>query len=197
MSIKNTARDYGTIAKWLHWGTALLFLAAYVSVYYRQWFTEAKTPQNWTALQLHLSFGVSIAVIVALRLIWRWLNTQPTAEPGTRIEHLAAHLGHYALYAVMIIAPLTGYIGTGVDTEFFFLFDIPKFESTALFTALVEQGMGLSFAEFEKPIDFIHKEILGAWLIWILILGHIAAALYHHLVKRDRTLLKMTHGGEH
>ncbi|WP_125717378.1 cytochrome b [Pseudoalteromonas rubra] len=196
MSIKNTARDYGTIAKWLHWGTALLFLAAYVSVYYRQWFTEAKTPQNWTALQLHLSFGVSIAVIVALRLIWRWLNTQPTAEPGTRIEHLAAHLGHYALYAVMIIAPLTGYIGTGVDTEFFFLFDIPKFESTALFTALVEQGMGLSFAEFEKPIDFIHKEILGAWLIWILILGHIAAALYHHLVKRDRTLLKMTHGGE-
>ncbi len=190
------ARDYGTIAKWLHWGTALLFLAAYVSVYYRQWFTEAKTPQNWTALQLHLSFGVSIAVIVALRLIWRWLNTQPTAEPGTRIEHLAAHLGHYALYAVMIIAPLTGYIGTGVDTEFFFLFDIPKFESTALFTALVEQGMGLSFAEFEKPIDFIHKEILGAWLIWILILGHIAAALYHHLVKRDRTLLKMTHGGE-
>ncbi|RZM81322.1 cytochrome B [Pseudoalteromonas rubra] len=196
MSIKNTARDYGTIAKWLHWGTALLFLAAYVSVYYRQWFTEAKTPQNWTALQLHLSLGVSIAVIVALRLIWRWLNTQPTAEPGTRIEHLAAHLGHYALYAVMIIAPLTGYIGTGVDTEFFFLFDIPKFESTALFTALVEQGMGLSFAEFEKPIDFIHKEILGAWLIWILILGHIAAALYHHLVKRDRTLLKMTHGGE-
>nr|KJZ08717.1 cytochrome B561 [Pseudoalteromonas rubra] len=196
MSMKNTARDYGTIAKWLHWGTALLFLAAYVSVYYRQWFTEAKTPQNWTALQLHLSFGVSIAVIVALRLIWRWLNTQPTAEPGTRIEHLAAHLGHYALYAVMIIAPLTGYIGTGVDTEFFFLFDITKFESTALFTALVEQGMGLSFAEFEKPIDFIHKEILGAWLIWILILGHIAAALYHHLVKRDRTLLKMTHGGE-
>ncbi|KNC68737.1 cytochrome b [Pseudoalteromonas ardens] len=196
MSIKNTSRDYGTIAKWLHWGTALLFLAAYVSVYYRQWFTEAKTPENWTALQLHLSFGVSIAVIVALRLIWRWLNTAPSAEPGTRIEHLAAHLGHYALYAVMIIAPLTGYVGTGVDTEFFFLFDIPKFESTALFNALIEQGMGLSFAEFEKPIDFIHKEILGAWLVWLLILGHAAAALYHHLVKRDRTLLKMTRGGE-
>ncbi|MCG7536609.1 cytochrome b [Pseudoalteromonas sp. OOF1S-7] len=196
MSIKNTARDYSTIAKWLHWGTALLFLAAYVSVYYRQWFTEAKTPQNWTALQLHLSIGMSIAVIVALRIIWRWLHATPAAEPGTHIEHLAAHLGHYALYAVMIIAPLTGYMGTGVDTEFFFLFDIPKFESTALFTALVEQGMGLSFNEFEMPIDFIHKEVLGAWLIWILILGHALAALYHHFIKRDRTLLKMTLGGE-
>ncbi|MEQ3450665.1 MULTISPECIES: cytochrome b [unclassified Pseudoalteromonas] len=196
MGMKNTARNYGTIAKWLHWGTALLFLAAYVSVYYRQWFTDAQTAQNWTALQLHLSFGISIAVIVTLRVIWRWFNTTPAAEPGTPIEHLAAHFGHYALYAVIIIAPLTGYIGTGVDTEFFFLFDIPKFETTAVFTVLVEHGMGLSFAEFEQPIDFIHKEILGAWLIWMLILGHAAAALYHHFVKRDRTLLKMTHGGE-
>ena len=40
MSMNNTASAYGSIAKWLHWSTALLFLAAYVSVYYRQWFTE-------------------------------------------------------------------------------------------------------------------------------------------------------------
>ncbi|WP_414813145.1 hypothetical protein [Pseudoalteromonas sp. R3] len=38
--------------------------------------------------------------------------------------------------------------------------------------------------------------MLGTWLIWMLILGHAAVALYHHFVKRDRTLLKMTHGGE-
>jgi cytochrome b561 len=35
---------------------------------------------------------------------------------------------------------------------------------------------------------------MGAWLVWMLILGHIAAAMYHHFIKRDRTLLKMTHG---
>ena len=194
MTIKNTERDYGSIAKLLHWLTALLFLASYCAVYYRQWFTEKETPENWTALQLHLSVGVSLAVIVLLRIVWRNLNQQPKPEPGTKVEHLAAHIGHYALYFVMIAMPITGYIGTGVDTEFFFLFDIPKFESTALFQFMVADGLGLTFKEFEKPIDFFHKEIMGAWVVWLLILGHIAAALYHHFVKKDRTLKRMTSG---
>lgn len=194
MQIKNTRNNYGKIAKWFHWGTALLFLGVYMSVYYRHWFTEYGTPENWTALQLHLSIGVSIGVIVILRIIWRIINISPDEEPGTKIEHLAAHLGHYALYAIMIIMPLTGYIGTGVNTEFFFLFDIPKFETTALFNMLVTDGLGITFKEFEEPIDFIHKDILGAWLVWMLILGHVLAALYHHFGKKDRTILKMTSG---
>lgn len=192
MTIRNTPYQYGSIAKWLHWTTALLFLASYISVYYRHWFTEDKTPENWAALQLHLSIGISIAVIVALRIIWRITNRVPDLEPGTRWEHLAAHAGHYALYAVMIIMPITGYLGTGVDTEFFFLFDIPKFASTPMFDTLVHNGLGLTFDEFEAPLDFIHKKIMGKWLVWMLILGHVAAALYHHFVKQDRTLRKMT-----
>ncbi|MCR6665078.1 MULTISPECIES: cytochrome b [Methyloversatilis] len=195
MSLKNTAANYGRIAKWFHWTTAALFLAAYVSVYYRQWFTEKQTPENMTALQIHLSVGVSIAVIVALRVIWRLMNRAPADEPGTPLAHLAAHMGHLALYAVMIVAPITGYLGTGVSTDFFFLFEIPKFESTALFQSVVAEGMGLDFKTFEKPIDFIHKDVLGAWLIWLLVLGHAGAALYHHFVLRDRTLVKMTSGG--
>jgi len=192
MNIKNTSHSYGTIAKYLHWLTALLFLGAYMSVYYRHWFTEEQTPENWTALQLHLSIGVTIGVLVILRIIWRITNPTPNLEPGTKLEHLAAHAAHYALYAIMIIAPLTGYLGTSVNTEYFFLFDIPKFDSTALYTSLVENKLGLSYEEFEEPIDFIHKRILGEWLVWLLILGHACAALYHHFVKQDRTLLKMT-----
>ena len=192
MSLKNTAEDYGSIAKWLHWSTAVLFLGSYISVYYRHWFTEKDTPENWIALQLHLSVGVSIAVIVALRIIWRMRNRGPDPEPGTKYEHMAAHVGHLALYAVMIIMPVTGYIGTGVNTEYFFLFDIPKFEDTQLFTTIVSDGLGVTFKEFEKPVDFIHKDIMGAWVVWLLILGHVSAALYHQFVKKDRTLYKMT-----
>ena len=84
MTLKNTADNYGTIAKWLHWLTALLFLGSYVSVYYRHWFTEAKTPENWTALQLHLSIGVTIGVIVLLRILWRIANRHPDPVPGSR-----------------------------------------------------------------------------------------------------------------
>ena len=194
MTIKNTADNYGAIAKWLHWLTAALFLASYCAVYYRHWFTEEKTPENWVALQLHLSIGISIAVIVLLRIAWRISNRLPEPEPGTQHEHLAARAGHYALYAIMIIMPITGYIGTGVATEFFFLFDIKKFEDTRLFTLLVRDDLGMTFEEFEKPVDFVHKNILGAWLVWLLIAGHVMAALYHHFVKKDRTVYRMTIG---
>jgi cytochrome b561 len=192
MTIRNTPDNYGSIAKWLHWTTAVLFLAAYCAVYYRHWFTEKETPENWMALQLHLSVGVTIAVVVALRIIWRAMNRVPDPEPGTHFQHLAAHAGHYALYAIMVIMPVTGYLGTGVNTDYFFLFELPKFEDTQLFAVLVSDGLGLSFKEFEKPVDFIHKDVLGAWVVWLLILGHISAALYHHIVKKDRTMYRMT-----
>jgi len=169
-----------------------LFLGAYISVYYRHWFTEVKTPENWSALQLHLSFGISIGVFVLLRVIWRLVNIQPFEEPGTALAHKSAKLGHYLLYAIMIAMPVTGYLGTGVATEFFFLFDIAKFPDTWVFTHFIEQVMGLKFLDFETPIDFIHKEILGQWIVWMLILGHVFAALYHRLVKKDRTLKKMS-----
>ena len=194
MALKNSKDNYGSIAKWIHWSMVFLFLGSYCAVYFRHWFTEEKTPENWTALQLHLSFGMTIAAMVVLRIIWRNLNRTPCQEPGTKFAHLAAHLGHYALYAVMILMPLTGYIGTGVNTEYFFLFDIPKFESTALFQVLVTNWMGLSFKEFEVPVDFIHKELMGKWFVWILIAGHAMAAMYHHFIKKDRTLIKMTKG---
>ncbi|MGB5438033.1 MAG: cytochrome b [Gammaproteobacteria bacterium] len=190
----NTAQNYGRIARWLHWGTALLFLLAYCAVYYRHWFTEKETPENMIALQLHLSAGISIGVVVILRIIWRNMNVQPAFEAAPRWQHFLAHSAHYVLYVIMIVMPLTGYIGTGIATEYFYLFQIPKFEETWLFDVFVWGTLGLTFEEFEEPVDFFHKEIMGAWLVWILIAGHAAAALYHHFINKDRTLIKMTGG---
>lgn len=194
MNIRNTKDNYGLVAKTLHWVTAALFLGSYISVYYRHWFTHEGTPENWTALQLHLSIGISVAVIVVLRILWRFFDLSPELESQSRPERTLVHLGHYSLYAVMIVAPLTGYLGTSVGTEFFSLFEIPMFEETGLFTALVTDTLGISFETFEEPVDFIHKSILGEWFVWMLIAGHVVAALYHHLVKRDRTLKRMTNG---
>ncbi len=190
----NTQKDYGSIAKWLHWGTAIIMLALYPSVYFRHWFTEKGTSINWTALQLHMSFGMTLGALVLLRLIWRFKEVQPDHELGSKIEHMMASIGHKALYVIMIIAFVSGYLGTGSNTEFFFIFDIPKFEDTSVFSIVVAQELGMTFDEFEAPVDFLHKKILGKWLVWLLIVGHIFAALYHHFVKKDRTLVKMTFG---
>ncbi|MCO1334974.1 cytochrome b [Microbulbifer sp. OS29] len=192
MSLKNQSDSYGSVAKWLHWLIALLFLGSYITVYSRQWFTEEETPENWITLQLHLSIGVTIGVLVILRIIWRLASPPPKLEPGPPLQHFAAHAGHLLLYIVMVITPLTGYMGTGTNTDYLFLFEIPKFESTRIFTSLVQDRLGISFEQFEKPVDFIHKEVLGEWLVWILILGHVMAALYHHYIRRDRTLIRMT-----
>ena len=194
MSLKNTAANYGSVAKWVHWGTALLFLVSFGSVYLREWLTEPKTPANMAALHIHLSVGISLGVIVALRVIWRLMNRAPQNEPGSPMAHRAAHAGHLALYAVMILAPVTGYLATGLNANYFFLFEIPSFKNTELFQVVVVEGMGLDFKTFREPLSFIHKEILGTWLIGLLVLGHAGAALYHHYVLRDRTLVKMTTG---
>ncbi|GAB2902475.1 cytochrome b [Microbulbifer echini] len=196
MGIRNNSYDYGSIAKWLHWSVALLFLGSYISVYYRQWFTQEETPENWIALQLHLSIGVTIGALVLLRIFWRLTNPTPRLEPGSRLEHIATHTGHFLLYVVMILSPLTGYLGTGVNTEYFFLFEIPQFADTSFFTNIMQNTMGMTFKQFEEPIDFIHKEVLGEWLVWLLILGHALAALYHHFIKKDRTLVRMTTGNK-
>lgn len=191
MALRNTTTSYGSIAKFMHWFIALLFLAAYCAVYYRHWFTEPKTPPNMTALHLHLSFGISIGVFVLLRVIWRLSNPIPKEPPGSRLEHLAAKTAHMLLYFFMITMPITGYIGTGVATEFFYLFQIPKFEDTALFQWLFVDTFGVTFKEFEKPVDFLHKDIGGAVVVWLLIVGHIGAALFHHYYKKDDVLVRM------
>ena len=196
MQYKNTQQEYGRIARWLHWGTALLFLLVYCAVYYRHWFTVKQTPENMIALQLHLSAGISIAVVVVLRIIWRNINIQPALEPGPRWQQVLAHSAHYVLYALMILMPVSGYVGTGIATEFFYLFQFPKFEDTWLFEVFVWDYLGLTFKEFEEPIDYFHKNIMGAWLVWIFIFGHSMAALYHHFVLKDHTLLKMLSPGK-
>ncbi len=120
------------------------------------------------------------------------MNVQPKHEPGPRWAHWAADIGHFALYAVMIIAPVTGYLGTYVGAKWFFLFQLPAIDDFGFFTRYVTDNLGTTLEEFEKPIDFLHKQILGAKLIWLLIVGHIAAALFHHFKLKDRTLQKMT-----
>jgi len=181
----NSSERYGSIAQALHWSIAVLFLVCYVAVYYRHWFTLPKTPANWLALQTHLVAGVAVAALVVARVFWFFRSIQPDDPPGTRFEHLASHGMHRALYLFMIVMPISGYLGTGVAIEFMGLGDIPSFKDTGLFKSL-----GVVWETFEKPVDFVHKNS-GAYLVWVLVLLHASAALFHHYVKRDDVLRRM------
>jgi cytochrome b561 len=191
MLLRNSRDRYGLVAQTLHWIVAVLFAVSYCSVYYRHWFTEKQTPENWLALQLHLAAGITVGVFVALRVAWRLTNAQPDEPPGSRLEHFAARSAHFLLYAFMIVMPITGYLGTGVATDSLWgVGDVPSFRNTALFHTVFVNGLGLTWEQFEAPIDFIHKNS-GAYLVWVLVLVHVAAALYHHWVRRDSVLRRM------
>jgi cytochrome b561 len=195
--IKNSNLTYGSIAKWLHWLTALCILVAYVAVYYGQWFAEPGTPDRRAITGIHTMFGFSVLILVLPRLIWKLVNLSPNPDPVPRWQRIASRLNHGALYFVMIAMPLAGWMGFGGRTiNIFWLFEVPTFRHTELFAWLVEGKLGLTFEVWEVPIDFFHKQVGGAWLVWMLIAVHVGAALYHHRVRKDDTLRRMLPGAK-
>lgn len=171
----------------LHWIVALLFLGAYAAVYYYEWFTERGTPANITSVRLHFTFGFSIGVFVLLRIIWRLTHRAPALLPAPAWEHLAARAVHGLLYLFMIGMPLTGYLGTKGGGGFL---GVPAFPDTALYQWLVTDTLGLTWDQWRKPFGAFHF-FSGGNVVWVLIVIHTLAALYHQFHKRDALMRRM------
>lgn len=191
MPWKNTRDSFGIVARLFHWTSAAAFILAYVVVYYLLWLVDKEAPNRLPILNVHWALGLIVGFLVLPRLLWRLLDVTPDEVPGSPAEHLLARLAHWGLYALMIIMPLSGYLGTRLGTDFG-LFYIPSFKDTALFAWIAETWQ-ISWEQFEKPIDAVHH-ITGAWVAWVVVALHIAAALFHHWVRRDATLVRMLNG---
>ncbi len=167
------------------------FLLSYSSAYYSIWFTEDGIVANDIAVQIHITSGILVSTLILTRIFWRLTGPLPTPPPGEWYEHLIARLSHGTLYAFMIVMPITGYMGTYRDAEYL---GIKKFGDTSLF-AWIATTFETTWEEFEVRLDFIHRDILGSKLLWLLIVVHVAAAVFfHHLHRRDGTLLRMLPG---
>lgn len=190
--LRNTTDGFGLLARLFHWTTAACFIGAYIFIYYVLWFVvDKRDPAFLTYINIHWVLGCLVGFLVIPRLVWKLLNVQPQDVPGSPLEHWLAHAAHWGLYALMIVMPVTGYLGTSHYTSFG-LFIIPSFADTAAF-AWVSQITNMTFKEFEAPVDAIHH-FLGEWIAWPVVLLHIAAALYHHWVRRDQVLTRMWSG---
>ena len=202
--LKNTPERFGSVAKFFHWTMAAAFVLAYIVVYYVIWFIDPETsikpalfdiqPNGELVvpiLNIHWVLGVTIGVLVIPRWIWRMANVEPAPVPGSALEHLLARLAHWALYLFMLGMPLTGYLNT-YDPTNFGLFVIPAFRDTALFH-WASMTFGWTWEQVETPMYAIHK-FVGHWIAWVVVLLHIAAALFHHRVRKDATLVRMLPG---
>ncbi len=188
MQWRNSPTRFGFIAKFFHWASAAAFLAAYPVVYYVICFMDDSKPESWPVLNIHWVLGLLVGILVLPRLLWRLFDAQPQAVPGSALEHSLAQAAHWGLYGLLILQPLTGYLGTGAATNFG-LSSITGFNESALFT-WISQHYGLSWEAFEAPLDWVHH-FIGKWVAWVVVGLHVAAAVFHHRVRHDDVLKRM------
>ncbi|MGJ5149565.1 cytochrome b [Bradyrhizobium sp. HKCCYLR1023] len=148
---KNTTMEFGAIAKLFHWTGAAAFIAAYAVVYYVIWFMDDTSPDALPVLNVHWVLGMIVGLSVLPRLLWRLVNVQPDQPHASDAEAWLAHAAHWGLYVLLILMPLTGYIGTDAATDFG-AFALPNFRETALF-GWIETRWGITWEAFEPPVD--------------------------------------------
>ena len=118
---------YTPVAKGLHWLMAVLILGLLALGIYMS--DLPLSPQKLELYSWHKWFGVTVFLLLWLRLAWR-VTHRPPALPETLSApmRLAAHAGHAALYLLMLAIPLSGWLmssAKGFQTVWFGVLPIP------------------------------------------------------------------------
>ncbi|BAN50211.1 cytochrome b [Metapseudomonas resinovorans] len=180
MSLNNAPSRYGRLSIALHWLMLLLIAAVYACVEIKGNFPRgSETRQLLT--QWHFMLGLAVFFLVWLRLFAVIAYPTPAIRPTPPgWQNALSKLMHVALYALMIGAPLAGWLilSAGGRPIPFFGLELP---------ALIGPNKQLA-----GQIKELHElaGTAGYWLIGL----HAVAALFHHYVSRDNTLVRMLPG---
>lgn len=172
---------YDRILVLLHW---LLALALIGQLVLGLWMVDLpKEPPGYRGgwFNVHKSIGLVIAVFIVWRLGWRISHPVPAAvaASGTR-QHIVSKLNHGLMYVCMVAMPLSGFIGSN-----FSQYPIKFFGNTL--PRLFEPQ-----PDMKALLSEVHE--LFAFLFMALIALHLAAVVWHVLVKRDGLLQRMSWG---
>lgn len=180
MSARSSREHWGRVARFLHWGMAVLILAQLAL----GWLASdmARSPEKIQWMTGHKSLGITILLLAVFRIAWRVLHGRPAKPPGLpRWTRLAARLSHVALYVVMLALPLSGWLvasASRLPWKLWWWLEWPRLAGPD--PALKERAEALHEA--------------GAWLLAGLLAIHVGAALWHHFARRDQVLERMWSG---
>jgi cytochrome b561 len=180
--LTNSPNRYGTVPQFLHWMTVVLVIIAWTLGTFGDDLPEGG--DRATGLFIHVSAGLLILVALIMRLAWRVAVPPPPPEPNEFGRWLgafadpAALLAHYTLYALLIVVPVTGIV-----TQF------ARGEALPLFGLSEIPSPWIRDRAFAHSVKEIHE--IAAHALVIVALFHASAALMHHFVFRDNTLIRM------
>lgn len=169
---------YDKTTIWLHWLSALLVTALFVTAYLWNYQFERGSPPRKFLQSLHISLGILFTVVFLVRLFWRNSRGRKLASSETPLVRILSKSVHHLLYLLLACQVILGFLlrwAQGEPFLFFNLFSIPS-----------------AFAP-DKPLahwfEWFHN--YTAWTIIILAFGHAIAALAHHYVLKDDVLKRM------
>jgi cytochrome b561 len=161
----------------LHWLIALLiFIAFPLGIYMHD---LPLSPDKLRLYSYHKWIGVTVFALALVRVYWRATHVPPSLPDNMpNWEKFAAHATHYALYALIFIIPISGWLmssAKGFQTVWFGVLPLPDLLDK-------DKELGDLLLEVHKLLNF---------LLFGLVLGHVGAALKHHFIQHDDILARM------
>ncbi len=164
---------YVAPARWLHWLTAASILVILVAGFWMTFFEPEDEALKFRLYNIHESFGVTVFVLVLARLWVRWRNPPPPLPRGMpALMRLAAALNHAALYVLLLVQPVVGFLGTnawGFPLTWFGLVPIPS-----------PLGRHETLAPVLSQLHWF-----GAVAMLVLLAMHVGAVIHHTLIRKD------------
>ena len=176
MNLRNTTQRWGVIAQLFHWLIVALIL---VQVWLAVRADDLTGMGKLRELAKHKSVGITILMLVILRLLWRSQNPHPPLPDNLKpYERSLARFTHGALYTLLFAIPLSGWTmssARGFPVSWFGFFTLPDLvpKNRALYDWLM----------------MTHHTL--AWVLFAVIALHVAGALKHHFVHKDDVLKRM------
>ncbi len=177
-SLTQHGQKYGTPAIALHWLIAALMIAGFAL----GWFMTdipGFTPAKLRYYSWHKWIGCTVLALAIVRIAWRSGHAPPPLpDTSARWQHAAAEFAHRALYVLMLVIPVSGYLyssSANVPVVFLRIVPLPR---------LIAPDPVL------KPVlREIH--IVLNYVLLVLVATHVLAALKHHFIDRDGLLHRM------
>jgi cytochrome b561 len=172
---------YSASAKFMHWFVAAAVIALLTAgPVMKRLVPEGSLRDN--LYNFHEALGALVLIVMVVRLARRMAFGVPAPDAAVPpVEQQASLWAQYALYVLLLLTTVLGWAGTnayGDPVSVFGLFDFP---------AIIGKDQPLS------DRIFVWHLICGI-LIGAIVALHVAGALYHWLVKRDRVLQRMLPG---